>query len=62
MARTEIPVLMFFRKHNGEDFFYFVDVDLRDGDLKEQAEQMAILNPGTLQVKDANGNVLWCLQ
>lgn len=30
--------------------------------LKEQAEEHARLNPGTLRVEDIWGNVLWSLQ
>jgi len=31
-------------------------------DLRQQAEDNALLNPGTLRVEDAHGNVLWSLQ
>lgn len=30
--------------------------------LSEQAEDNAVLNPGTLRVEDIDGNVLWRLQ
>jgi hypothetical protein len=58
MVNEKSPVLIFFRKDNGEDFFYPVEADPRR-DLKEQAEKMAIINPGTLRVEDINGNILW---
>ena len=31
-------------------------------DLRQQAEDNALLNPGTLRVEDMHGNVLWRLQ
>lgn len=31
-------------------------------DLRQQAEDHALLNPGTLRVEDVRGNVLWSLQ
>lgn len=49
--------LIFFRATG----FYLVQGVL-DVPLKQQAEDHAVLNPGTLRIEDVHGNVLWCLQ
>lgn len=49
---------MIFFRANG---FYFVE-PLPYLDLKQQAQDHAIINPGTLRIEDTNGNILWSLQ
>lgn len=51
------PALIFFRKEG----FYPLTV-LPDRPLAQQGADHAALNPGTLRVEDAEGNVLWRLQ
>ena len=51
------PILIFCRAEG----FYAIEA-VPDRDLKQQAEEHAALNPGTLRVEDVDGNVLWRLQ
>lgn len=50
-------ILIFFRKGH----FYHVQA-VKGIDLKQQAEDHAELNPGTLRIEDKRGTVLWSLQ
>ena len=49
--------MIFFR---AEGFYPVASVIGRD--LRQQAEEHALLNPGTLRVEDTRGNVPWRLQ
>lgn len=49
--------LIFFR----EDGFYPIQ-GMKGIPLAKQAEDHAVLNPGTLRIEDFDGNVLWRLQ
>lgn len=50
-------VMIFIRS----DGFYPIQ-GVRGIDLRQQAQDHAALNPGTLRVEDTKGNVLWSLQ
>ena len=50
-------VMIFIRREG----FYPIQ-GVRGLDLRKQAEDHALLNPGTLRVEDVKGNVLWRLQ
>lgn len=54
----DIKHLMIFIRAEG---FYPIQ-GVREKPLAEQAAEHAALNPGTLRVEDAGGNVLWRLQ
>ena len=54
---SEIPILIFFR----DEGFYPIE-GMTGVPLKKQAKDMAVINPGTLRVEDANGNILWSSQ
>ena len=47
-------VYVFFREHEGEEFFY--SIELRDD---EDVAENAMLNVGTIRVEDIMGNVVW---
>ena len=57
MEKKNMAVMVFFR----EEGFYPVDA-MPGAPLEKQAEDPALLNPGTLKVEDLEGNVLWRLQ
>jgi hypothetical protein len=54
---SEVPILIFFR----EDMFYPIEA-MPGIPLRQQAEDNAVLNPGTTRVEDVDGNILWQLQ
>lgn len=55
---TQIAEIMLFIRKEG---FYPIEA-LPNVDLKKQAEDSALRNPGTLRVEDMRGNILWSLQ
>lgn len=56
-SMSEVPILIFFR----EDMFYPIEA-MPGIPLCQQAEDNAVLNPGTTRVEDVDGNILWQLQ
>lgn len=50
-------LMLFFRREG-----WYPIRGVRGRDLRQQAEDHAAINPGTLRVEDMHGNVLWSLQ